>query len=286
MRTDVNYCTNNNVGQQGAYKAMKVGTAPSHLTFDYHYSPDNNEIGDKDQFDVQFGGVPLLSFTAGTKNDGKWHTFSYQIPGGQLGTLQTFYASFWCKDNNFNNGYGASIDNIHVACDPAPIHCIAQLDGTACDDGNSCTLGDTCKTFVCKPGPVDVCDDANICTNDSCDPLLGCIQTNNTIACTDGNACTNPDVCLAGACVPGTADYLRLKWSRHSIREHVLDADALARQAQQVDAILTCRHVAVAVVVAERLCQHFNALVLDVDDPIFRNASRGVHGRLCCAVLL
>ena len=47
------------------------------------------------------------------------------------------------------------------------------------------------------------CDDGNPCTDDLCDPTLGCVYFNNNAPCTDGNACTANDVCSAGACVGG-----------------------------------------------------------------------------------
>jgi hypothetical protein len=52
----------------------------------------------------------------------------------------------------------------------------------------------------CTHTPV-VCDDGNPCTDDACDPVVGCVFTpDNTNTCSDGNACTN-DVCQGGACV-------------------------------------------------------------------------------------
>ncbi len=47
------------------------------------------------------------------------------------------------------------------------------------------------------------CDDANVCTTDTCDGAGFCQHANNTAACTDGNACTVTDVCSGGSCVPG-----------------------------------------------------------------------------------
>ncbi|MFQ5461501.1 MAG: hypothetical protein ACE5E5_02630, partial [Phycisphaerae bacterium] len=45
------------------------------------------------------------------------------------------------------------------------------------------------------------CDDGNVCTDDTCDPATGCVNTNNVAACDDGNACTTTDVCDgAGVC--------------------------------------------------------------------------------------
>jgi len=49
-----------------------------------------------------------------------------------------------------------------------------------------------------------VCDDSNICTDDSCNPTTGsCEHTDNTAPCDDGMLCTINDTCSAGVCVPG-----------------------------------------------------------------------------------
>ena len=70
-----------------------------------------------------------------------------------------------------------------------------------CEDGSVCTLGDTCGNKECLSGQSVVCDDGNLCTDDHCDPVVGCTFTPNTIACEDGNACTTGDICSAGQCV-------------------------------------------------------------------------------------
>ncbi len=50
------------------------------------------------------------------------------------------------------------------------------------------------------------CDDQNPCTTDTCTVATGqCVRANNTLSCSDGNSCTQNDVCSAGACVPGAA---------------------------------------------------------------------------------
>ena len=49
-----------------------------------------------------------------------------------------------------------------------------------------------------------MCNDGNVCTDDSCNPATGCVYTNNTASCDDGNACTTADTCSGGACVGGT----------------------------------------------------------------------------------
>src|SRR5215813_1183424 len=47
------------------------------------------------------------------------------------------------------------------------------------------------------------CDDGNPCTDDICDPQLGCLHASNSAPCSDGNACTTNDVCNGGTCVGG-----------------------------------------------------------------------------------
>ncbi len=50
------------------------------------------------------------------------------------------------------------------------------------------------------------CNDQNPCTTETCTVATGqCVRANNTLSCTDGNSCTQNDVCSAGACVPGAA---------------------------------------------------------------------------------
>lgn len=43
------------------------------------------------------------------------------------------------------------------------------------------------------------CDDQNPCTDDTCDPVSGCVNLANTATCTDSNACT-VDLCEAATC--------------------------------------------------------------------------------------
>ncbi len=85
------------------------------------------------------------------------------------------------------------------ACDAISGNCVYVQNALPCDDGNACSLGDTCKSAVCSGTP-GVCDDENPCTSDSCDPQSSCVHENNTIPCNDGNACTQGDVCGNGTC--------------------------------------------------------------------------------------
>jgi MYXO-CTERM domain-containing protein len=91
-------------------------------------------------------------------------------------------------------------------CDPAGgcMH-TAVTAGTKCDDGNVCNGISTCVGTVCSAGTALNCDDANVCTTDSCDPAGGCKYVNNTVDCSDNNLCTTDDKCSGGACKGGAA---------------------------------------------------------------------------------
>ncbi len=85
-------------------------------------------------------------------------------------------------------------------CDEV-LGCVNPNNTAPCDDGNACTTIDVCNAGSCTgSGSLD-CDDTNPCTDDSCDPGLGCVNSNNTAPCDDGDACTAVDVCAGGSCV-------------------------------------------------------------------------------------
>lgn len=60
-----------------------------------------------------------------------------------------------------------------------------------CDDANACTA-DSCDPRIgCVNEPIG-CDDGDACTSDRCDPRIGCVST--PVSCNDGNLCT-ADTC-------------------------------------------------------------------------------------------
>ena len=79
--------------------------------------------------------------------------------------------------------------------------CVHTDAAGACSDGDACTFGDTCQGGVCAAGPVLSCDDGNPCSDESCEPGIGCVFSSNAAACDDGNACTSGDGCTNGVCV-------------------------------------------------------------------------------------
>jgi hypothetical protein len=79
----------------------------------------------------------------------------------------------------------------------------AAQDGTDCNDGTVCTKGDTCSSGSCSAGTKVSCDDNNVCTDDSCNPLKGCTNVANTAPCDDGQVCSDKDTCAAKQCKAG-----------------------------------------------------------------------------------
>lgn len=75
------------------------------------------------------------------------------------------------------------------------------LNVAPCDDGDACSVGDVCEAGVCAVGaePLD-CDDASVCTTDSCNPDLGCVY-DVALTCDDGNACTTDNCDSQLGCV-------------------------------------------------------------------------------------
>ncbi|MBI5369806.1 hypothetical protein HZA85_01255 [Candidatus Uhrbacteria bacterium] len=83
--------------------------------------------------------------------------------------------------------------------------CEHLANTVACNDGNPCTLNDTCKDKTCSVFVPKVCTDNNPCTLDECDPKIGCVFKPNPswkdgAPCPDdGNACTD-DICKGSTC--------------------------------------------------------------------------------------
>jgi hypothetical protein len=90
--------------------------------------------------------------------------------------------------------------------------CAGKVDGTACDDGNPCTLTSSCQAQVCVGGSPVTCGAPAACK------LAGVCQTSGAnagtctyadaptgTACDDARACTAPDTCAAGVCMSGAS---------------------------------------------------------------------------------
>lgn len=156
---------------------------------------------------------------------------------GNLCTQTDTCTSGACKGTNLKDCSSSSGPCTTGVCTPSSGACGGQpkADGTACNDGddcslndkcasglckpgtpkncddaNACTVGDSCSKGVCSPGAPKVCNDKNDCTADSCTPKTGaCVYTpingcggncsSNADCKTDGNLCTD-DLCVSGKC--------------------------------------------------------------------------------------
>ncbi len=101
-----------------------------------------------------------------------------------------------CNDNN-----PCTVDSCHAVLGCRYVN-VPASPPTACSDGSACTINDFCFGGFCV-GEVVNCDDANPCTTDTCDAVLGCRRMNNTNPCDDNNACTTGDACVNGTCAGG-----------------------------------------------------------------------------------
>ncbi|RME27432.1 MAG: hypothetical protein D6806_04635 [Deltaproteobacteria bacterium] len=71
-------------------------------------------------------------------------------------------------------------------------------DGTSCSDGDACNGQEVCQAGQCVSSePLD-CDDANACTEDTCDPAVGCSHTELP----EGSNCGEGRTCQQGLCLP------------------------------------------------------------------------------------
>ncbi len=100
----------------------------------------------------------------------------------------------------------AKDDACHVgACDPGTGACVsnARPAGTACDDGDACTVADGCVFGECHGAPKDCSSLSAGCKFGACVPGSGACVAKDVPAntpCDDGDACTGHDRCAAGAC--------------------------------------------------------------------------------------
>jgi hypothetical protein len=98
------------------------------------------------------------------------------------------------------------LDREHLIYYRVPGHCgpfgVCGYDAVEVECAGGCRDGacaeDVCIGLVC-PG------DRNPCTDDGCDPVLGCTHVDNTQPCEDGDVCTVGDICFQGRCMSGDA---------------------------------------------------------------------------------
>ncbi len=122
-----------------------------------------------------------------------------------------------CDDGDACNG--AEVCDATLGCQPgAPLDCDDGIgctedgcapqggcthlgDDSACDDGDACNGLETCDVLAgCVPGQSPQCDDANPCTDDSCDPAVGCKHSAVPGCCVTDADCDDADACTVDSC--------------------------------------------------------------------------------------
>ena len=160
-------------------------------------------------------------------NDGDPDTIGDACAGGIcVGVVAECTTDSDCSDGDACNGAEtcqsfSCVPGGSPTC-PAPTDCtdsfchpqagcrsVLAPDGAPCDDGDPLTLVDSCDRGVCWGVVAECvedmdCDDANLCTVDSCESDSTCAfepQADGT-PCYDFNPDTVGDLCLLGTCEP------------------------------------------------------------------------------------
>ena len=186
---------------------FNVATASAQLTFRNRWTFESATTC----FD---GGVLEIDIAGGGFTDIVTAGGSF-VSGGYNGTVSASFSnplasrSAWCNVSAGYPAYLSTVVNLPAAAAGQPVQLRWRV-GTDTSTGAAGQNIDSIlvlegSTYTCLPGTgVLDCNDGNPCTDDSCDPVLGCQHSNNTDPCNDGNECTILDRCAAGSC-GGTA---------------------------------------------------------------------------------
>jgi len=164
-----------------------------------------------------------------TGTDGEWRSASFLV-GDYVTPTASVRVRFSVSDSPNDSVTEGGIDNFQVeqlvcsfcsstaqcedndpCTDQVCNHGVCEYsDNSAfCNDNNPCTSNDICNIGNCIGTPIpgcvlcgepDDCDDANVCTDDTCSGFV-CSHTANSNSCDDNSICTLNDVCFNGACV-------------------------------------------------------------------------------------
>jgi len=84
--------------------------------------------------------------------------------------------------------------------DAIPLCCLGDAE---CDDGNACTPGGSCVGNECvSTTPPDCQDDGDLCTDDFCDPVAGCVHAEIPGCCSSNAECDDGTACTTDTCDP------------------------------------------------------------------------------------
>lgn len=155
-----------------------------------NYGPDISY--DPTFFTTTPNGTSFVSLVQ-TSGPGGWYCEQLPSPGTQGNVL--------CLGFCLPAGQSASFE-LTVALDPCVVEQQSEVSNFI-EVFNLYTDNDTSNNTGSATNQILDCDDGNPCTDDYCDPELGCVYTFNTVSCDDGDACTTGDTCSQGVCVGG-----------------------------------------------------------------------------------
>ncbi len=153
--------------------------------------PSDNNVCTDDGCEPATGNCTYTPNSAAC-DDHDWCTQGDACLAGQCkGTARNCADTDPCSRDECIDGLG----DADGTCKHTPI------PGQPCEDGDLCTTNDMCgQDLVCRPGGARVCNDNNACTDDSCDPAVGCVYAPHTRPCDDQDPCTVNDTCSPSGC--------------------------------------------------------------------------------------
>lgn len=128
-----------------------------------------------------------------------------------------------CNDNSASfhpgavdfagDGYDLDCDGVDGTDEDHDGYISTASGGSDCDDRQPAInpgakelcdgLDNNCDALVDQIPGKTMCDDENPCTDDSCIPASGCVNSPNSAGCDDHDSCTSGDFCQDGQCKPG-----------------------------------------------------------------------------------
>lgn len=143
--------------------------------------------------DFELDAAPLGTFSATYNSVNTWMVSNYAFSAGFTVTGQILLSG------TFSGGDEVSKIELTVGkanvCGNGIVELTEQCDDSNTNDGDCCTSAcqfDSASTACTSDG--------NVCTDDVCNGSGTCLHTNNSSPCSDGDACTENDVCSGGTC--------------------------------------------------------------------------------------
>ncbi len=97
------------------------------------------------------------------------------------------------------DGNACTVDGV---CNGANRCDYAPLSGPQPGCGDAC-IPASCDAGVCEPAEPTACDDGLVCTDDTCDPVAGCVFTPVPDCCETSDDCADADPCTVDTCDTG-----------------------------------------------------------------------------------